>query len=268
MSDYFTAAIAAIIVCTAVMMLIFRRLKLFDLKTAASVAVASLITVITFPALYNIITALDGGNRTGTALLMILAAALLLNILLAFLLSVLAVVILPKLGKAGEAQQDGQPEGASAGNGAPGENYLEQIFNNFSSEIDRESPNNIENGNKIENNFEISVDSSENIDKMGIDNGMQNSNTLSIDECIEEAFRLKAEGKAEESVLYFMYALDKNPAQKLAFWIVLDICVQYKELGNTELAYDILNSYHEAFADIMDGAVKQEIENNLFDLRA
>jgi hypothetical protein len=135
------------------------------------------------------------------------------------------------------------------------------IFENTS-----ESTNNAENMAKIENNLEISVDSSENIDKMGIENIEQESEILTIDECIEEAFRLKQQGDAEGAILYYMYALDKKPCKQLSFWIVLDICVIYKTLGQYELAFEILNCYYDVFGDIMDGSVREEIENNLSDM--
>ena len=85
-----------------------------------------------------------------------------------------------------------------------------------------------------ENNFEKAVDSTENIDKMGIENTLHDSGSLTIEECIEEAFRLKALGDFEGAIIYHMYALDKKPEKDLTFWIVLDICVMYKSLGQRE----------------------------------
>lgn len=81
-----------------------------------------------------------------------------------------------------------------------------------------------ENAATVENNLEISVDSNENIDKMGIENIVQNRNSLTIEDCINEAFRLKGAGDFESAILYHMYALDKKPGKELTFWIILDIC--------------------------------------------
>lgn len=142
-------------------------------------------------------------------------------------------------------------------------NYLEQIYDNMMHDKGTEAANNVEYVPKDENNLEKSVDSIENIDKMGIENKVQESENLTINECIEEAFRLKEQADGEGAILYYMYALDKQPEKELAFWIVLDICVLYKTLGQSELAYDILNSYNDAFGDIMDDSVRKEIEYNL-----
>lgn len=182
-----------------------------------------------------------------------------------------------------------------------GENYLEQIFVNFIGENDNDSKanedsketldnneeintnndevntnneefdinnmninqNNDENMTTDENNFEKAVDSAENIDKMGIENTLHDSDSLTIDECIEEAFRLKELNDSEGAIIYYMYALDKKPKKDLTFWIILDICVMYKSLGQQELALDILNSYYDIYSDIMDISVKEEIETNL-----
>lgn len=183
------------------------------------------------------------------------------------------------------------------------ENYLEQIFVNFIGENDNNSQvnednetsdnskevdadneeidikneeidvnnviidsNNEENMTIDKNNFEKAVDSAENIDKMGIENALHDSDSLTIDECIEEAFRLKELDDSEGAIIYYMYALDKKPKKDLTFWIILDICVMYKSLGQRELALDILNSYYDIYSDIMDISVKEEIEANLLNI--
>lgn len=120
----------------------------------------------------------------------------------------------------------------------------------------------------VENNLEISVDSYENIDKMGIENIVHNRNSLTIEDCINEAFRLKGTGDFEGAILHHMCALDKKPGKELTFWIILDICVMYKSLGQQELALDILNSYYEAYGDTMDISVKDEIRRNLAAVQA
>lgn len=84
-----------------------------------------------------------------------------------------------------------------------------------------------------------------------------------LDEYIEEAFKLKAEGDYEGAILYFMYALDSNPPEDLIFWIVLDLCVMYKYLGQQEMAKDILESYVNTYGSVMGSDIKAEIERNL-----
>lgn len=84
-----------------------------------------------------------------------------------------------------------------------------------------------------------------------------------VDDYIDEAFKLKENGDFEGAILYYMYALDMGPENDLVFWIILDTCVLYKELGQTELARDILESYVNIYGNIMDTSVKVEIEKNL-----
>lgn len=86
---------------------------------------------------------------------------------------------------------------------------------------------------------------------------------MNITDYIDEAFRLKQANDNEGAVLNYMYALDKKPEDDLVFWIVLDLCVLYKEMGQVELAKGILESYVEVYGNIMDDAIKVEIEKNL-----
>jgi tetratricopeptide (TPR) repeat protein len=92
------------------------------------------------------------------------------------------------------------------------------------------------------------------------------SEDLGIAQYIDEAFRLKGLGDFEGAILYYMYALDKNPDKDAVFWIVLDTCVLYKELGQIGLAKEILESYVSSYGDLMDVAVRAEIESNLINI--
>lgn len=89
------------------------------------------------------------------------------------------------------------------------------------------------------------------------------SEESSVEDLINEAFRLKEKGDLEGAIIYYMYALDKEPEKDLVFLVVLDICVLYKTLGQIELAREILKSYVDNYGDLMDEAVKYEIEKNL-----
>lgn len=89
------------------------------------------------------------------------------------------------------------------------------------------------------------------------------TDNLTMDQCINEAFRLKESGDREGAILYFIYALDRKPRKALIFWIVLDVCVLYKELNQVDLAKDILTAYMENYRDFMPAAVREEIESNL-----
>jgi len=93
--------------------------------------------------------------------------------------------------------------------------------------------------------------------------GIDLSVDLSLNECVDEAFRLKEQGDFEGAILYYMYALDRKPEKDLVFWIILDICVLYKAMGRVDLAREILESYVNNYGSVMNETVKSEIERNL-----
>jgi len=118
-----------------------------------------------------------------------------------------------------------------------------------------------------EENTEKNVDTSDIIDKMGLgaisDSIELSSDRLSIDEAIDQAFFLKQEGRELEAASLFINALDMKPDTEVAFWIVLDICVIYKNFGQSELAADILQSYMNEYNDLMSDEVKEQIMQSL-----
>jgi asparagine N-glycosylation enzyme membrane subunit Stt3 len=178
-----------------------------------------------------------------------------------------------------------------------GENYLEQIYTGLVAENTNKDADTVDIAIKAENNLEKSVDSGKNIDKMGLeafeqdyfvsdnddkntendieeneidtleDKELDTAESLSLNDCVDMAFKFKEQGDFEGAILYYMYALDRNPDKDLVFWIVLDICVLYKALGQVEFAHDILSSYVGSFSDVMDISVKDEIEKNLLYIR-
>lgn len=95
------------------------------------------------------------------------------------------------------------------------------------------------------------VDSFENIDKMG------------VDYYIRTADELKLSGDMEGAILNYMYALECNPERDLVFWIVLDICTLYKQMGQKLAAKDVLHNFSEAYQDVIDSQMVKEIEDNL-----
>jgi tetratricopeptide (TPR) repeat protein len=268
MPIYAAAAAGAVILCTMLILFVFGRLKLLNTLTLVSVALAALLTVAAFPFVYDLLSQWLNGGSDPKPLLPVIALALAGCLALAFLLSVLLSIVFRGFIKAPAQTAAELSEAGDQTAAAENDNYLEKIYEKLVQEKNGETPKNEENGDHAENNLEKSVDSSENIDKMGIENIVQNSTVMTIDECIAEAFTRKETGDLEGAVQHFIEALDRNPHRELAFWIVLDICVLYKDLGQVDLAYDILNGYHEAFGDMMDASVKTEIENNLFDIQA
>ncbi|GEM_PF-983494 len=98
----------------------------------------------------------------------------------------------------------------------------------------------------------------------GVQTENENDTESFLSEYIEEAFKLKETGDLEGAILYYMYALDTKPLNDIAFLIVLDTCALYKELGQIELAKNILEGYYKSFGDEMDASVKAEIERNFY----
>ncbi len=130
---------------------------------------------------------------------------------------------------------------------------------------------------KTENSSEISaekeefreknVDTPDIIDKMGIETisntSVSFSDPLNVDQLIDRAFLLKQEGRDLEAASLFMNALDMKPDTEVVFWIVLDICVIYKNSGQTELAEEILQIYLNEYKDLMSNEVKEQILQSL-----
>ena len=204
-----------------------------------------------------------------------------------------------KKGKLGSPPAEREIEEMSPENLQPTDaeqNYLEEIYGRLVVENDRNAENIGENTQEAENNLEKSVDSEKNIDKMGLeafeqenpvisdnaqDDGMElpvdpvaeeqleaedttdEAENLSIEECLEEAFRLKVQEDFEGAILYFMYAMDKNPGMELAFWLVLEICVSYRSLGQVEFAREMLATYYDNYSGVMDAGIRDEIERYL-----
>lgn len=409
MFEYMIAVICAVAVSGIIMLVVFHRLKVLSFRTVASITLASLITAIIMPGIFNSLTGSDTGKADPTVLVMVTVASFVAYVVIVLILSILISLIIPKLkapkrgrkpagtdtdakipeaGNAdggvrektvleqlsalyfgdkpedSKAEQPGdskaeQPETAAASTAEPeaadqgispypaeaaaqetaadldaaiaqetgpdadaalipgngpdqdtdfvpedtffqdmpqpdtdsgpgadaesspaeeasepqvaGDSYIEQIYLDYVAKND-ETESSPEDGGEIagaiEGKAEKPVDSSEIIDKMGIENKVYDSRTVTIEECITEAFRLKEEGDFEGAILYFMYALDKKPQKELTFWIILDICVMYKSLGQHDLALEILNSYYKIYGDMMGTLVRDEIIRNLTDVSA
>lgn len=117
---------------------------------------------------------------------------------------------------------------------------------------------------------EKNVDTQDIIDKMGLDEISDESvpyldlNGLSLNDLINEAFLLKQKGRDSEAASLYIEALNRNPDNEAAFWIVLDICSIYKRSGQSELAEDILLTYIDEFEHLMSEEVKDQILQSLY----
>jgi tetratricopeptide (TPR) repeat protein len=117
-------------------------------------------------------------------------------------------------------------------------------------------------------NTEKNVDTLDIIDKMGLDTVTDSDELspvqLSMEELLDRAFLLKQEGRELEAASLYINALDMKPDTEVAFWIVLDICVIYKNFGRTELATDILQAYVNEYDNLLSNEVKEQIMQSLY----
>ncbi|MEN2774688.1 hypothetical protein ABCY62_06480 [Acetivibrio clariflavus] len=122
-------------------------------------------------------------------------------------------------------------------------------------------------GNDISNNWDELILGQREEDFEGDQRmiGKKGGNELkkSLAEIIDEGFKLKEQGDYEGAIINFLYALDSHPPDDVAHWILLDICVMYKQLGQVELAKEVLDNYVKEYGIIMDEGLKYEIELNL-----
>ncbi len=79
-----------------------------------------------------------------------------------------------------------------------------------------------------------------------------------------KAFDCKVKGQKEQAVQYYTKALDFGSlSNDMVFWVVLDICTLYKELGLNELACSILNSVAKRYENELKPEIRAEIIKNL-----
>jgi hypothetical protein len=131
------------------------------------------------------------------------------------------------------------------------------------SEVDsNESEENLD--NLIDSSLSIHISDETNANTINdalVDNMSEEVNV--VDRLIEEAFLLKASGDLEGAITNYMCALEQDIEDQVVFWLVLDICVLYKQLGKSDLAKDILESYVTDYGSIMNEDVKTQIISNL-----
>ncbi len=80
---------------------------------------------------------------------------------------------------------------------------------------------------------------------------------------VEKAFESKDRGRKDQALEYYLQALSHGPDKEMIFWIVLDVCALYKQLGLTELAQSILEGIVEKYGSVIRPDIKEEIIKNL-----
>ncbi len=108
-------------------------------------------------------------------------------------------------------------------------------------------------------------DSILNISTTAIDSVADNIHIKQLDlgSCILKAMEYKGAGRKAEAIECYMTALEKSPTSEMVFWIVLDICALYKQLGLSTLAQSILDGLAVQFDGAIAPEVRAEIMNNL-----
>jgi len=275
---YIIVVFGIVVVTSALLMYILNKIEMLNYRMILAVSLSSVLAALLFPGVFNLITIGKGVMVDAIQLTFVLAATLVLYILLVFILSVIISIVIPdstfaliasgikKVRRNDDLQTPAIEKIEPAGNENSNyeRNYIEEIYGNLVAETANTGSNIDVNAQQAENNLEKSVDSVENIDKMRLETFEQdNSSHLNLEDCVDEAFRLKGQGDCEGAILYFMYALDRKPGKDLTFWIVLDMCVLYKSIGQVDFARDMLSTYFDSYNGFMDDRVRDEIESNL-----
>jgi len=113
-----------------------------------------------------------------------------------------------------------------------------------------------------------SVDSGENIDKMGISDDYPDIASMEIPELIYGAFEKVAAGELEQAAEYFVEVLGRNPSKNLEFKVVAKLSYIYREFGLIELALDILESYRSKYGDQIEKGILDEMEDLIDELKS
>lgn len=108
----------------------------------------------------------------------------------------------------------------------------------------------------------ISADLELQTEEKSVEDALHGTET-DVQSFIDKAFEYKGKGKNVEAVEQYMKALEHNPDTDMIFWIVLDVCALYKQLGLSALARSILEGIVERYNTVIKPEIKEEIIRNL-----
>ena len=141
MQQYIAAVICAIAVSAIIMFAVFKRLKLYNFRILAVIALSSLFTALLLPALFHAASYAQNEAPGFSALLPVLGITAALYLIVVILLSIIISRIVTGSGlrkkvlvsqtAGGSGSEVGGGSGQLSGNPA-GENHLAQIFDSFS----------------------------------------------------------------------------------------------------------------------------------------
>jgi len=91
----------------------------------------------------------------------------------------------------------------------------------------------------------------------------ESESIIDANSLVLKAFESKDADRKEEAIECYMEALQNEPDNEMIFWIVLDVCALYKQLGLSELAKNILEGLVSEYGTAIQPEVKMEIMNYL-----
>ncbi|MGE5329769.1 MAG: hypothetical protein ACM3KR_09710 [Deltaproteobacteria bacterium] len=85
---------------------------------------------------------------------------------------------------------------------------------------------------------------------------------MTVEKFIDSAFAAKTEGKYLEAIEYYIQALEKKPEEQLILWIIIDVCSLYRELGQEDIAKEMIKSYIETAGNSISQEVIDDLKKN------
>ncbi len=239
-----------------------------DLGTFTSVSIGAVILGITFNPIYSTVfgymNRFNNINRNVEFLLFLIIASLFFLVLV-FTISILASVLLPdRLSSINCSLVIERFFGRTKSHFKP------EISENKTPEIS-ESDETLEDLS-VEENYELTIAIEE---TAACDDTLEDTPQQEVTEAthapvneveilVLKAFDCKVKGQKEQAVQYYTKALDYGSlSNEMVFWVVLDICTLYKELGLNELACSILSSVAQRYGNELKPEIREEIIKNL-----
>ena len=102
------------------------------------------------------------------------------------------------------------------------------------------------------------VDTGRNTDKIGVEENSNNEEM--VKKLLKSALDCRMQGRFAESVACYREILNLTPDKRLASQIIIEICGISKQIKNTQLIYEILNSEQ---GNLLDYEIKTDILNNI-----
>ena len=126
------------------------------------------------------------------------------------------------------------------------------------------APNNAEDASIMTGNEKDIIDTALNIDKMGIITASQiDADNYDVNALLNRAFDSLGGGRLDEAAECFYGAMEKHPPLNLEIQIAIQLCMVYIELGQAELAFDILVGYNDQYRNRLSEEDKSILETGI-----